>query len=208
MKTIDQLIEQAQPVIPIMVIDHLDQVLPMARALAKGGITVFEITLRTACALDAIARLKQEMPNCLVGAGTVINSEQFRQVAAIGGDFVVSPGLSDDLLGMATETGLPFLPGVSSPSDVIKALNAGFQVQKFFPAEQSGGAGMLKALSGPFGQVRFCPTGGIGMHNVSDYLAQPNVVCVGSSWVLPKAMVTERDWAGITRLALEASKLT
>ena len=207
MKTIDQLIQQARPVMPVMVIDHLDQALPMARALAEGGITVFEITLRTECALDAIALLKKEMPNCLVGAGTVIDSEQFRQVAAIGGDFVVSPGLCDDLLAIAAETGVPFLPGVSSPSDVIKALNAGYRLQKFFPAEQSGGVGMLKALSGPFGQVKFCPTGGIGMHNVSDYLALPNVACVGGSWVLPKTLVAENDWEGVTRLAREAAGL-
>ena len=203
----NKLLEQARPVLPVMVINDIEQALPMAQALCDGGITVFEITLRTECALEVIALLKKEMPDCIVGAGTVINAEQFRQVIEAGGDFVVSPGLTDELLAIAKDTGLPFIPGVSSPGDVMKALEGGCTMQKFFPAEQSGGAAMLKALSGPFGQVIFCPTGGVGMHNVQDYLSLPNVPCVGGSWVLPKDAVVAGDWETVTRLAGEASGL-
>ena len=203
-KQLNTILAQAEPVMPVMVINNIEQALPMARALREGGITVFEITLRTACAMEAITLVKKELPDCFVGAGTVINAELFQQVIAAGGDFAISPGSSDELLAVAKETGLPFLPGVSTPSEVMKALTAGFATQKFFPAEQSGGAAMLKSLSGPFGQVTFCPTGGIGMHNVHDYFSLPNVACVGGSWLLPKEAVANGNWKEVTRLACEA----
>ena len=154
---LEQILTQAHPVIPVMVIHHIEQALPMARALRDGGITVFEITLRTDCALKAIALLNREMPDCSVGAGTVINREQFLQVIDAGGDYIVSPGITDELLSVAKQTRLPFLPGVSTASEVMHAFSHGFDTLKFFPAEKSGGTGMLKAFSGPFGQVRFAP---------------------------------------------------
>ncbi|WP_281648748.1 bifunctional 4-hydroxy-2-oxoglutarate aldolase/2-dehydro-3-deoxy-phosphogluconate aldolase [Parendozoicomonas sp. Alg238-R29] len=200
-----RVIDQAAPVMPVMIVDNIEQAVPMAAALREGGITVFEVTLRTECAIDAIYLLKKEFTDCFVGAGTVINCDQFRKVADAGADFIVSPGLSDDLLEAARDTNLSFLPGVSTASEVMQAMAAGFDMLKFFPAEQAGGVAMLKALSGPFGQVTFCPTGGIGQHNVADYLNLPNVACVGGSWLLPKEAVAANDWSMVTALAKEAS---
>ena len=201
------IIEKAQPVIPVMVINHIEQAVPMAKALRDGGITVFEITLRSSCAIAAIKQLKAELPDCIIGAGTVINREQFLQVVDAGGDYIVSPGITDDLLAAAQETGLPFIPGISTASEVMQAVSYGFEVLKFFPAEQSGGVAMLKSLSGPFGQIQFCPTGGIGISNAKNYLSLPNVTCVGGSWILPKDAVANGDWDTVTRLAKEASAL-
>ena len=204
---LEQIAKQAFPILPVMVIDNIEQALPMGKALRDGGITVFEITLRTECAIEAIALLKKELPDCIVGAGTVVNGEQFNKVVEAGGDFIVSPGITPELLQAAKDSGLPFIPGVNSPSDVMLALSYGFETQKFFPAQQSGGTAMLKALSGPFGQVRFCPTGGISVNNANEYLALPNVFCIGGSWVLPKDAVTSGDWDTVTELAKEAIKL-
>ncbi|WP_067515689.1 bifunctional 4-hydroxy-2-oxoglutarate aldolase/2-dehydro-3-deoxy-phosphogluconate aldolase [Endozoicomonas ascidiicola] len=205
---LDLIVERAFPIMPVMVIDDVEQALPMGRALREGGITVFEITLRTAAALDAITLLKKELPDCIVGAGTVINGEQFKQVMAAGGDFAISPGITDELLSVAKDSGLPFIPGVSSPSHVMQALAYGFTTQKFFPAQQSGGTAMLSALSGPFSQVRFCPTGGININNAADYLSLPNVFCIGGSWILPKDAIEAGDWATVTRLAKEITSST
>ena len=204
---LQQIIDQAKPIIPVMVIDSLEQALPMAQALKDGGINVFEVTLRTPCAMDAISLIKKSVPDCIVGAGTVINEDQFRQVTRAGVDFIVSPGLSRSLISTAQDMGIPFIPGVTTPSDIIKAVNAGFDTVKFFPAEQSGGVNMLKALSAPFPQVTFCPTGGIDMGNVRDYLSLPNVPCVGGSWILPKEATAQNDWITVTQLAHEASQL-
>ncbi|MCL6270416.1 bifunctional 4-hydroxy-2-oxoglutarate aldolase/2-dehydro-3-deoxy-phosphogluconate aldolase [Sansalvadorimonas sp. 2012CJ34-2] len=201
------IIKQAQPVIPVMVIDHLDQAVPMGHALKKGGITVFEITLRSKCALDAIRLLKKELPDCIVGAGTVINREQFLQVIDAGGDYIVTPGITDELFEVAKETGLPFIPGVATASEVMQAVSYGFETLKFFPAEQSGGVAMLKSLAGPFGHIKFCPTGGINEDNVRSYLSLPNVACVGGSWILPKDAVATGDWETVTKLTKAASSL-
>ncbi|MTI15179.1 bifunctional 4-hydroxy-2-oxoglutarate aldolase/2-dehydro-3-deoxy-phosphogluconate aldolase [Sansalvadorimonas verongulae] len=204
---LQEIIDQAQSIIPLMVIDSLEQALPMAQALKDGGLTVFEVTLRTACALDAIKLLKKNMPECSIGAGTVINTDQFQQVAWAGGDFIVSPGMNDDMINMAQDMAIPFIPGVATPSDVMTAVNAGFEILKFFPAEQYGGATALKALAGPFREITFCPSGGININNAPDYLALPNVTCVSGSWIFPKDAVARNDWGTITELAREASKL-
>ena len=205
MLTAEDVLGRAHPVMPVMVIDTIEQALPMASALKAGGISVFEITLRSDCAIAAIELIKKEMPDCLVGAGTVINVEQLRQVHQAGADFVISPGATPELLSAARDQNIVLMPGVSSASDVMQALAYGYQVQKLFPAEVVGGVAMLKSLSGPFPQVSFCPTGGISPDNYQDYLALSNVQCVGGSWIVPKPAVESGDWAVITRLAKEVT---
>lgn len=201
----EDVLQRAHPVMPVMVIDTIEQALPMASALKDGGISVFEITLRTDCAIAAIELIKKEMPDCLVGAGTVINVEQLTAVTRAGADFVISPGATPELLRAARDQNILLMPGVSSASDVMQALSYGYQVQKLFPAEVVGGVGLLKSLSGPFPQVSFCPTGGISLDNYQDYLSLPNVGCVGGSWLVPKSAVDNSDWAEVTRLAREAA---
>ncbi len=205
MLTAEDVLTRAHPVMPVMVIDTIEQALPMASALKAGGISVFEITLRSDCAIEAIELIKKEMPDCLLGAGTVINVEQLHQVHQAGADFVISPGAMPELLSAARDQNIVLMPGVSSASDVMQALTYGYQVQKLFPAEVVGGVAMLKSLSGPFPQVSFCPTGGISPDNYQDYLALSNVQCVGGSWLVPKPAVESGDWAEITRLAKETA---
>ena len=196
-----EILDAAHPVMPVIVLDNIEQALPLAQALYDGGVKVLEVTLRSDCALEAIALLKKEMPaDCIVGAGTVLNRQQFLQVVEANGDFVVTPGSTRELLDVAVETGLPFVPGVSNPSQAMEALAAGFKFQKFFPAEQAGGTAMLKAMSGPLGEISFCPTGGISPANYNDYLALPTVKCVGGSWIAPTNLVRNGDWAAITEL--------
>ncbi|TAA45974.1 bifunctional 4-hydroxy-2-oxoglutarate aldolase/2-dehydro-3-deoxy-phosphogluconate aldolase [Corallincola spongiicola] len=207
MDKMQQLIDRTYPVLPVMVIKRLADAVPLATALAKGGINVFEVTLRTACALDAIKAIKQDVPDALVGAGTVCSAEQLLQVQAAGADFAVSPGLTDQLAEAAVANNFILIPGVSTPSEVMRAQQYGFNLLKFFPAAQAGGVGMLKAFAGPFGNLKFCPTGGISEANAADYLALDNVVCVGGSWVCPNAMVEAGDWQGITDLAKATSQL-
>lgn len=207
MLTAEDVLGRAHPVMPVMVIDTIEQALPMASALKAGGISVFEITLRSDCAIAAIELIKKEMPDCLVGAGTVINVEQLRQVHQAGADFVISPGATPELLSAARDQNIVLMPGVSSASDVMQALAYGYRVQKLFPAEVVGGVAMLKSLSGPFPQVSFCPTGGISPDNYQDYLALSNVQCVGGSWIVPKPAVESGDWAEITRLAKETARV-
>ncbi|RCU51024.1 keto-hydroxyglutarate-aldolase/keto-deoxy-phosphogluconate aldolase [Corallincola holothuriorum] len=207
MDKMQQLIERTYPVLPVMVIKRLADAVPLATALAKGGIDVFEVTLRTACALDAIKAIKQDVPDALVGAGTVCSAEQLLQVQAAGADFAVSPGLTEQLAEAAVANNFILIPGVSTPSEVMRAQQYGFNLLKFFPAAQAGGVGMLKAFAGPFGNLKFCPTGGISEANAADYLALDNVVCVGGSWVCPNAMVEAGDWQGITDLAKATSQL-
>ncbi|WP_067515906.1 bifunctional 4-hydroxy-2-oxoglutarate aldolase/2-dehydro-3-deoxy-phosphogluconate aldolase [Endozoicomonas ascidiicola] len=203
MNSLDVLL-QAKPVMPVMVIDHIDQATPLASALHKGGINVFEITLRSECALDAITLIKKELPNCLVGAGTVLNPEQLKQAIEAGSDFALSPGLTAGLLEFAGKTEMPFIPGVASPGDVMLALSYGINAMKLFPATQLGGEGMLKALYGPFPEVMFCPTGGISADNYRSFLSLPNVACVGASWIAPAALAREEKWDEITFLAKAA----
>ena len=195
------------PVIPVIVIDDIEQAVPLARALVDGGVRVLEVTLRTPVALDAIRAIAREVPDAIVGVGTISRVEQFEQAIQAGARFGVSPGLTRELIDAAHASRLPLLPGVMTPSDVIRARNAGFFALKLFPAQQAGGIGMLKALSGPFPDVTFCPTGGVTPTSAPDFLALPNVGCVGGSWLTPPAMVKAGDWQEITALALDASKL-
>ncbi|WBA81280.1 bifunctional 4-hydroxy-2-oxoglutarate aldolase/2-dehydro-3-deoxy-phosphogluconate aldolase [Endozoicomonas sp. GU-1] len=206
MLTARDVLNRAFPVMPVMVIDTIDQALPMARALFDGGISVFEVTLRSECAVAAIQRIKQEMPDCLVGAGTVVDPEQLLAVHQAGADFVISPGATPALLKASREQNILLLPGVSSPSEVMQALDYGFDVLKLFPAEVAGGQSMLKSLAGPFPQVTFCPTGGINPENYQDYLALDNVLCVGGSWLVPKSVVESGNWSEITFLAKQLAR--
>ncbi|MGO0305280.1 bifunctional 4-hydroxy-2-oxoglutarate aldolase/2-dehydro-3-deoxy-phosphogluconate aldolase [Endozoicomonas acroporae] len=206
MLTARDVLNRAFPVMPVMVIDTIDQALPMARALYDGGISVFEVTLRSECAVAAIQRIKQEMPDCLVGAGTVVNPEQLLAVHQAGADFVISPGATPALLKASREQNILLLPGVSSPSEVMQALDYGFDVLKLFPAEVAGGQSMLKFLAGPFPQVTFCPTGGINPENYQDYLALDNVLCVGGSWLVPESVVESGNWSEITFLAKQLAQ--
>lgn len=198
------ILNRAYPVLPVIVIDELSQAVPLAQALSAGGIHVFEVTLRTACALEAIQEIKAVMPDCITGAGTVTSPDQIDEVLKAGADFAVSPGATPALLKAASQQKLSLIPGVSTPSDVIQAIEHGYELLKLFPAEQSGGINMLKALAGPFPDIRFCPTGGIGLHNAKDYLALNNVAAIGGSWVCPGNLVKEKRWDEITQLAGEA----
>ena len=195
------------PVIPVIVIDELAQAVPLARALVAGGVRVLEVTLRTAPALEAIRLIAREVPDAIVGVGTLTRPQDFKDALDAGAQFGVSPGLTPAMIQAAHETKLPLLPGVMTPSDVIAARLAGFSELKLFPAQQAGGIGMLKALGGPFPDVTFCPTGGVSAENAPDFLALPNVACVGGSWLAPKAAVNAGDWDRITALAKEASAL-
>ena len=195
------------PVIPVIVIDELAQAVPLAKALVAGGVRVLEVTLRTAPALDAIRLIAREVPDAIVGVGTLTRPQDFKDALEAGAQFGVSPGLTPAMIEAAHQTKLPLLPGVFTPSDVIAARMAGFSQLKLFPAQQAGGIGMLKALGGPFPDVMFCPTGGVSAENAPDFLALPNVACVGGSWLAPKAAVNAGDWNKITALAKEASAL-
>lgn len=195
------------PVIPVIVIEELAHAVPLARALLAGGVRVLEITLRSAVALDAIRAVAREVPEAMVGAGTLTRPQDFADAQAAGARFAVSPGLTPELIQAARETHLPLLPGVMTPSDIIAARLVGFGALKLFPAQQAGGVGMLKALYGPFPDVVFCPTGGVSPDNAPDFLALANVACVGGSWLTPQAAISTGDWGRITALAQEASAL-
>ena len=196
-----------QPVIPVIKIADVKDAVPLARALARGGLPAIEITLRTDAALDSIRRVAAEVEEAAVGAGTILNARQFDEAAKAGSRFIVSPGLTREVIAAASGSDVPLLPGVITPGEIMAAAEAGLDFLKFFPAEQAGGAAFLKSLASPFGGIRFCPTGGIGANNAKDYLGLPNVICVGGSWVAPDEMVKAGDWAGIEALAREASKL-
>ena len=197
----------AQPVMPVVAVDSAREAVDLARALAKGGLKAIEITLRTPAAMDAIKAVAQEVPETICGAGTVFGAKQFDLACAAGAKFIVSPGTTIELLDAAKSSPVPLLPGASTPSELMAMLEEGYEVLKFFPAEQSGGVAYLKSLAPVFQQVRFCPTGGISMKNVRDYLSLPNVVCVGGSWVAPKDLVAAGNFDEITRLAAEAAAL-
>lgn len=192
------------PVIPVLVIEDLDHAVPLGRALVLGGLPVLEITLRTPVALACIERMAGEIEGAVVGAGTVLTQAQRQAVAEIGARFAVSPGLIE---GAGPEGPIPLLPGVATATELMAGLAAGFARFKLFPANIVGGADALKAFAGPFPQARFCPTGGVSAGNAADYLALPNVVCVGGSWVAPADAVRAGDWGRITALAREASAL-
>jgi 2-dehydro-3-deoxyphosphogluconate aldolase/(4S)-4-hydroxy-2-oxoglutarate aldolase len=195
------------PVIPVIVIEDADRAVPLARALVAGGVRVLEVTLRTPAGLSAICSIAREVPRAVVGVGTVTLAEEFAMARKAGAQFAVSPGFTPALLEAARDTGLPWLPGVMTPSDVIAARAAGLRQLKLFPAQQAGGLSMLKALYGPFPDVLFCPTGGITPDTAPEFLALPNVPCVGGSWLTPAAAVASGDWDAITTLATQASSL-
>ncbi|WP_151765084.1 bifunctional 4-hydroxy-2-oxoglutarate aldolase/2-dehydro-3-deoxy-phosphogluconate aldolase [Acinetobacter soli] len=198
---------QLGPVIPVLAFDSAEQGEHVSRALHAGGVKVLEITLRTAAGLAAIERASQLADDIVVGVGTITKPEHCAQAKKAGAQFGVSPGLTKDLHLAAQDAGLPLLPGVMTPSDLIQAIELGYDIVKFFPAQQAGGVAMLQAIYGPFPNLRFCPTGGITVETAPDFLKQPNVVCVGGSWLTPKKVVAAQDWAEITRLAQAASQL-
>ncbi|MDN4503310.1 bifunctional 4-hydroxy-2-oxoglutarate aldolase/2-dehydro-3-deoxy-phosphogluconate aldolase [Alteromonadaceae bacterium BrNp21-10] len=192
------------PVVPVIVIKDLANAVPLAKALIAGGISVLEVTLRTPQALDAIRKIADEVPEACIGAGTVTNATQLQQVIDAGAQFAISPGLTTDLLDAGNKAPIALIPGISSISELMNGLDRGYDHFKFFPAEASGGLKAIKSISGPFPNVTFCPTGGIGPGNYLDYLAQPNIKCVGGSWIVPDDAVEKGDWDTITRLAKEA----
>lgn len=195
------------PVIPVIVLKRLAHAVPLARALVEGGVVVLEITLRTEVGLEAIGAIADAVPEAIVGAGTVMTAADVKAVATRGARFVVSPGISPSLLEATAAAGLPYLPGGMTPSDVLMASAAGLSAMKFFPAREAGGPAMLRALSGPFAAMRFCATGGIDALTAPDYLALPNVACVGGSWLAPAERMAAGDWTGITTLARAAATL-
>ena len=196
------------PVVPVVVIEDAADAVPLARALVAGGLPAIEVTLRTPAALEAIREIAREVPGAVVGAGTVIRPGQVAEAVAAGSRFLVSPGWTDLLLEAMRASGVPFLPGVSTASEVVALLERGVREMKFFPAQAAGGTAYLKSLSGPLPQARFCPTGGIGPACAPDYLALPNVGCVGGSWMLPQDAVAARDWGRIEELARLAAGLS
>lgn len=195
------------PVIPVVVLHDADHAVPLARALAAGGLPVVELTLRTPAALDAIARIAAEVPEVLLGAGTVVEPGQAKATVEAGAQFLVSPGSTPRLLDAMGETGLPCLPGVATVTEALSVLDRGHTEMKFFPAEASGGIGFLRSLGSPLPGARFCPTGGITPDNAGDYLALPNVGCVGGSWITPPDLLRARDWEGVTALARAAARI-
>lgn len=196
------------PVVPVVVVQDASDAVPLARALVAGGLPAIEVTLRTPVALDAIRAIAGEVPDAMVGAGTVITPEQVNESVAAGARFLVSPGWTDVLLEAMRGSGVPFLPGVSTTSEVVALLERGVTEMKFFPAQAAGGTAYLKSLAGPLPQARFCPTGGIGLASAPEYLALPNVGCVGGTWMLPEDAVAARDWGRIESLAREAAALS
>lgn len=197
----------ASPLVPVMVIDDLNQAVPMTKALAAGGITVYEVTLRTPAALQAIKAIREALPNALVGAGTVLNPQQYDAAVEAGAQFVISPGFTTELLEHARQQAVPLIPGVATPSEIMTAYSLGYDHLKFFPAEANGGAPALKAISAPLPQIQFCPTGGISPKNAHEYLALPCVATVGGSWMLPADALKQGDWQRVTQLSKEAVEL-
>lgn len=200
-------IMRTAPVIPVITLEQEASALPLAEALVAGGLPVLEVTLRTPHALAAIRAIKQAFPDAIVGAGTVISRTQFQQALDAGAEFIVSPGFTPELLACARSTAVPFLPGVNTPSEIMQLLTHGIAAMKFFPAEAAGGIAMLKAIGAPLPQALFCPTGGITPQNAGDYLALPNVACVGGSWMVTKALVDAQRWDEVRALARAAAAL-
>ncbi|WP_414937299.1 bifunctional 4-hydroxy-2-oxoglutarate aldolase/2-dehydro-3-deoxy-phosphogluconate aldolase [Amycolatopsis sp. cmx-11-51] len=195
------------PVMPVVVLDDAADAVPTARALLAGGIGVIELTLRTPAALASIERIAAEVPEIVIGAGTVTAPEHAKQAADAGAKFLVTPGCTDSVLDAAFDTGLPFLPGASTVSEAMRLAERGLTALKFFPAEASGGVAYLKSIGGPLPGLRFCPTGGITVQTAPDYLALSNVGCIGGSWLTPKNALAAKDFGKIEAFAAEASKL-
>ena len=195
------------PVIPVIVVQDAAQAVPLARALVAGGIRMLEVTLRTPVALEAIRAIAQKVPEAVVGAGTVRSAEDAKAAAQAGARFAVSPGFTVAVGRACRDQGLPLLPGVATGSEIMLAQEEGYKALKFFPALQAGGSAMLKAWAGPFAEVKFCPTGGVSPVNAQEFLALPNVACVGGSWLTPGEAMAAGDWGRITALAREAQAL-
>ncbi|MBC8954745.1 bifunctional 4-hydroxy-2-oxoglutarate aldolase/2-dehydro-3-deoxy-phosphogluconate aldolase [Xenorhabdus sp. PB62.4] len=192
------------PVVPVIVVNEIEHAVPLAKALVAGGIRVLEVTLRTECAVEAIRLIAKEVPEAIIGAGTVINPEQLATVTEAGAQFAISPGLTEELLEAATSGSIPLIPGISTVSELMLGMSYGLKCFKFFPAEANGGVKALKAIAGPFPHVRFCPTGGISPENYRDYLALNSVLCIGGSWLVPSDTLKKGDYAQITELARTA----
>ncbi|WP_154416238.1 bifunctional 4-hydroxy-2-oxoglutarate aldolase/2-dehydro-3-deoxy-phosphogluconate aldolase [Helicobacter pylori] len=198
----DKIIEvlQISPIIPVVVIENIKDAVPLAQSLVEGGIHIIEVTLRSSCALEAIELIAKNVPKMRVGAGTILNPTQLEQAQNRGAEFLISPGLTIKLLEYAKKKDMPLIPGVSSSSEVMQALELGYSALKFFPAEYCGGVKLLNAFNGPFKGVRFCPTGGISADNMHSYLNLENVLCVGGSWLTPKNLIQNKEWDKITEI--------
>lgn len=192
------------PIVPVLVIKDVEDALPIAKALLAAGIKVLEVTLRTPAALDVIKIIAQELPEACVGAGTVTNREMLQRCQEAGAKFAISPGLTKDLLKAGNEGNIALIPGISSISEMMDGIDYGYDHLKFFPAEASGGVKAIQSMGGPFPDIRFCPTGGINLSNVKDYLALSNVACCGGSWLVTDEIIKNKDWAKITELAKQA----
>ncbi|UOS07683.1 bifunctional 4-hydroxy-2-oxoglutarate aldolase/2-dehydro-3-deoxy-phosphogluconate aldolase [Helicobacter pylori] len=198
----DKIIEalQISPIIPVVVIEDIKDAMPLAQSLIEGGIQIIEVTLRSSCALEAIELIAKNVPKMRVGAGTILNPTQLEQAQNRGAEFLISPGLTIKLLEYAKKKDMPLIPGVSSSSEVMQALELGYNALKFFPAEYCGGVKLLNAFNGPFKGVKFCPTGGISADNMRSYLNLENVLCVGGSWLTPKNLIQNKEWDKITEI--------
>ncbi len=198
----DKIIEvlQISPIIPVVVIENIKDAVPLAQSLVEGGIQIIEVTLRSSCALEAIELIAKNVPKMRVGAGTILNPTQLEQAQNRGAEFLISPGLTIKLLEHAKKKDMPLIPGVSSSSEVMQALELGYSALKFFPAEYCGGVKLLNAFNGPFKGVKFCPTGGISADNMHSYLSLENVLCVGGSWLTPKHLIQKKEWDKITEI--------
>jgi 2-dehydro-3-deoxyphosphogluconate aldolase / (4S)-4-hydroxy-2-oxoglutarate aldolase len=194
-------------VIPVLTIERFEDAVPLASALVAGGVRVLEVTLRTPVAIEAARAIMAEVPEAIVGIGTILHPDDLARAKMLGASFGISPGATPDLLKAAATSELPFAPGIATASELMQALAHGFNLVKFFPAEQSGGIKALRALAGPFPDVRFCPTGGVGEANAAAWLAEPNVVAVGGSWLCPAADIRSGNWDGITAMCELAMKL-
>lgn len=192
------------PIVPVIALENEGDALPLAKALLAGGINIMEVTLRTEAGLKAIDIISKHLPQMHVGAGTVLNEDDFIKSVDHGAAFVFSPGISEALIKISKQSGIALIPGVATASEVMLAKNNGFEHCKLFPATLSGGVSMLKALGGPFPSMRFCPTGGVNLENIDDYLSLENVLCAGGSWIVPNALIKAKDFQQITELCKEA----
>ena len=195
------------PVIPVITLDQVEDAVPLANTLVAGGLKVLEVTLRTEAAVEGIRQIIQHVPDAIVGTGTVCSEEQIKLSEDLGCQFMISPGATDKLLSIGSQSSVPFLPGISTVSELMRGMEYGLENFKFFPAEAAGGAPVMKAMAGPFPNIKFCPTGGIGLGNAMDYLALPNVMCVGGSWIAKPNDIREKRWKEIEQLAREAAAL-
>jgi 2-dehydro-3-deoxyphosphogluconate aldolase/(4S)-4-hydroxy-2-oxoglutarate aldolase len=195
---------QVSPIVPVIALENLEDALPLAEALLEGGISIMEITLRTEAGLNAIGKIATSMPQMHVGAGTVINIDGFKRAVDEGAQFVFTPGISKELIQSSFDLETPIIPGVATASEVMFALNSGIEHCKLFPAVSAGGLEALKSYSGPFSSMRFCPTGGVNLENLNDFLSLDNVLCIGGSWIVPKQAIREKNFSLITTLCKEA----